>query len=155
LRLLPEYLPGDAVLVLLDPKRTMDRAEEVRTQADEAMQASWATAAEGATAPVEGVAYRPLRRVLDGAGRALVRLGALAAGAPAWGWRWSPRATCTAPGARPASRPACRRRGAAPPTPAARSPSRSCSPATSWSTPCTASAATSAWSTAASAAPSG
>jgi transcription-repair coupling factor (superfamily II helicase) len=82
LRLLPSYLPGDAVLVLLDPKRTMDRAEEVRTQADEAMQASWATAADGATAPVEGVAYRPLRQVLDGAGRARLRLGALDAGAP-------------------------------------------------------------------------
>ncbi|HEU4397852.1 MAG TPA: transcription-repair coupling factor, partial [Actinomycetota bacterium] len=83
LRLLPEYLPGDALLVLLDPKRTMDRAEEVRTQADEAMQASWATAAEGATAPVEGVAYRPLRRVLDDAGRAVLHLGALDSGAPA------------------------------------------------------------------------
>jgi transcription-repair coupling factor (superfamily II helicase) len=82
LRLLPEYLPGDALLVLLDPKRTMDRAEEVRRQADEAMQASWATAAEGATAPVEGVAYRPLRRVLDDAGRVVLRLGAFDSGAP-------------------------------------------------------------------------
>ncbi|HEX8135771.1 MAG TPA: CarD family transcriptional regulator, partial [Actinomycetes bacterium] len=82
LRLLPDYLPGDAVLVLLDPKRTLDRAEEVRIQADEAMQASWATAAEGATAPVEGVAYRPLPRVLEGAGTALLRLGAFDSGAP-------------------------------------------------------------------------
>jgi transcription-repair coupling factor (superfamily II helicase) len=82
LRLLPEYLPADAVLVLLDPKRTTDRAEEVRTQADEAMQASWATAADGATAPVEGVAYRPLAQVLGDAGRALLRLGALDSGAP-------------------------------------------------------------------------
>ncbi|MFL6297724.1 MAG: transcription-repair coupling factor, partial [Actinomycetes bacterium] len=29
---LTAYLPGDAVLVLLDPKRTLDRAEEVRRQ---------------------------------------------------------------------------------------------------------------------------
>jgi transcription-repair coupling factor (superfamily II helicase) len=72
---LTAYLPGDAVLVLLDPKRTLDRAEEVRRQADEAGQASWGGAAEGATAPVEGVAYRPLEEVLDEAGRALLRLG--------------------------------------------------------------------------------
>ncbi|MDP9208741.1 MAG: transcription-repair coupling factor [Actinomycetota bacterium] len=72
---LPAYLPGDAVLVLVDPKRTLDRAEEVRSQADEAAQASWGSAAEGATAPVEGVAYLPLERVLEEAGRAVVRLG--------------------------------------------------------------------------------
>ncbi|HZA80047.1 MAG TPA: transcription-repair coupling factor, partial [Actinomycetes bacterium] len=72
---LPAYLPGDALLVLVDPKRTLDRAEEVRRQADEAMQASWGSAAEGATAPVEGVAYRPLDEVLDRAGRAQLRLG--------------------------------------------------------------------------------
>ncbi|HET6750503.1 MAG TPA: CarD family transcriptional regulator, partial [Actinomycetes bacterium] len=83
LRLLPSYLPGDALLVLVDPKRTLDRAEEVRSQADEAMQASWATAADGATAPVEGVAYQPLRRVLDGAGRPQLRLGPFDSGAPA------------------------------------------------------------------------
>jgi len=67
---LPAYLPDDALLVLLDPKRTLDRAEEVRRQADEASQASWASAAEGATAPVEGVAYRPLEREI---GRASCR----------------------------------------------------------------------------------
>ncbi|HEX5877719.1 MAG TPA: transcription-repair coupling factor [Actinomycetota bacterium] len=72
---LPAYLPGDALLVLVDPKRTLDRAEEVRRQADEASHASWASAAEGATAPVEGVAYRPLEEVLEEAGRALLRLG--------------------------------------------------------------------------------
>ena len=72
---LPAYLPGDALLVLVDPKRTLDRAEEVRHQADEAAQASWGSAAEGATVPVEGVAYLPLERVLEEAGRALVRLG--------------------------------------------------------------------------------
>jgi transcription-repair coupling factor (superfamily II helicase) len=83
LRLLPSYLPGDALLVLADPKRTLDRAEEVRSQADEAMQASWATAADGATAPVEGVAYHPLRRVLEGAGRPLLRLGPFDSGVPA------------------------------------------------------------------------
>ena len=75
LRPLPTYLPTDALLVLVDPKRTLDRAEEVRIQADEAAQASWGSAAEGATAPVEGVAYRPLEEVLEGAGRALLRLG--------------------------------------------------------------------------------
>jgi transcription-repair coupling factor (superfamily II helicase) len=72
---LPAYLPGDAVLVLVDPKRTLDRAEEVRHQADEAAQASWGSAAEGGTAPVDGVAYRPLEEVLEEAGRALLRLG--------------------------------------------------------------------------------
>ena len=75
LRPLPTYLPADALLVLVDPKRTLDRAEEVRIQADEAAQASWGSAAEGATAPVEGVAYLPLAEVLEGAGRALLRLG--------------------------------------------------------------------------------
>jgi len=75
LPLLPAYLPDDALLVLVDPKRTLDRAEEVRRQADEAMQASWGSTAEGGTAPVEGVSYRPLEEVLDGAGRALLRLG--------------------------------------------------------------------------------
>ena len=72
---LPAYLPGDAVAVLVDPKRTLDRAEEVRRQADEAAQASWGSAAEGATAPVEGVGYRPLEEVLERSGRALLRLG--------------------------------------------------------------------------------
>ncbi|HEV2873326.1 MAG TPA: transcription-repair coupling factor, partial [Actinomycetota bacterium] len=72
---LPAYLPGDAVLVLVDPKRTLDRAEEVRSQSDEAAQVSWGSAAEGATAPVEGVGYLPLDDVLEGAGRALLRLG--------------------------------------------------------------------------------
>ncbi|HYY79563.1 MAG TPA: DEAD/DEAH box helicase, partial [Actinomycetes bacterium] len=72
---LPGYLPDDAVLVLADPKRTLDRAEEVRHQADEAMQASWVTAAEGGTVPVEGVAYRPLGEVLDGSGGTVLRLG--------------------------------------------------------------------------------
>src|SRR4029453_4512214 len=33
---LTAYLPGDAVLVLLDPKGTLDRAEEVRRRADQA-----------------------------------------------------------------------------------------------------------------------
>jgi transcription-repair coupling factor (superfamily II helicase) len=82
LRPLPAYLPGDAVLALVDPKRTLDRAEEVRHQADEAMQASWTTAAEGSTAPVEGVAYRPLEQVLADAGRALLRLGPFDSGDP-------------------------------------------------------------------------
>jgi transcription-repair coupling factor (superfamily II helicase) len=79
---LPAYLPGDAVLALVDPKRTLDRAEEVRHQADEAMQASWATAAEGSQAPMEGVAYRPLEQVLADAGRPLLRLGPFDSGDP-------------------------------------------------------------------------
>ena len=80
---LPDYLPAGSVLVLVDPKRTLDRAEEIRKQAEEAMQASWATAAEGGRAPVEGAAYKPLEQVLEGSGRARVRLGALDAGSPA------------------------------------------------------------------------
>jgi transcription-repair coupling factor (superfamily II helicase) len=80
---LPDYLPASAILVLVDPKRTVDRAEEIRAQAEEAMQASWTSAAEGGTAPVEGAAYQPLERVLERSGRALLRLGALDAGAPA------------------------------------------------------------------------
>jgi transcription-repair coupling factor (superfamily II helicase) len=80
---LPDYLPDGAILVLVDPKRTVDRAEEVRKQAEEAMQASWATAAEGGRAPVEGAAYQPLEQVLEGSGRALLRLGALDAGGAA------------------------------------------------------------------------
>src|ERR687887_574379 len=39
------------------------------------MQASWVTAAEGGTVPVEGVAYRPLGGVLDGSGGPVLRLG--------------------------------------------------------------------------------
>jgi transcription-repair coupling factor (superfamily II helicase) len=80
---LPDYLPTGAVVVLVDPKRTVDRAEEVRKQAEEAMQASWATAASGGRAPVEGAAYQPLEQVLGASGRDLVRLGALDAGGPA------------------------------------------------------------------------
>src|SRR6266536_566731 len=79
---LPDYLPAGSVLVVVDPKRTVDRAEEVRKQAEEAMQASWGTAAEGSTAPLEGAAYRPLDQVLERSGRARVRLGALDAGRP-------------------------------------------------------------------------
>ena len=80
---LSDYLPAGAIVVLVDPKRTLDRAEEIRTQAEEAMQASWTSAAEGGSAPVEGAAYQPLERVLERSGRALVRLGALDAGDPA------------------------------------------------------------------------
>jgi transcription-repair coupling factor (superfamily II helicase) len=79
---LPDYLPDGAIVVLVDPKRTLDRAEEVRAQAEEAMQASWTSAAEGGRAPVEGAAYQPLDQVLEGSRRALVRLGALDAGSP-------------------------------------------------------------------------
>ena len=78
---LPAYLPGDALLVLVDPKRTLDRAEEVRHQADEAAQASWGSAAEGATVPVEGVAYLPLERV---SGRPAGPWSASARSTPAW-----------------------------------------------------------------------
>ncbi|HVD13893.1 MAG TPA: transcription-repair coupling factor [Actinomycetota bacterium] len=75
LRLLPDYLPDGAVLALVDPKRTLDRAEEVRVQAEEAAQASWTAAAEGGRAPVEGAGYRPLADVLDGSGRPVLRVG--------------------------------------------------------------------------------
>jgi transcription-repair coupling factor (superfamily II helicase) len=75
LRLLPDYLPADAVLALVDPKRTGDRAEEVRVQAEEAAQASWTAAAEGARPPVEGAGYRPLADVLAGSGRPVLRVG--------------------------------------------------------------------------------
>jgi transcription-repair coupling factor (superfamily II helicase) len=75
LRLLPDYLPSGAVLALVDPKRTLDRAEEVRAQAEEAAQASWTAAAEGGRAPVEGAGYRPLAGVLGGSGRPVLRVG--------------------------------------------------------------------------------
>jgi len=75
LPLLTSYLPADAILVLANPKRTLDRAEEVRKQADEAMQSGWGTAAEGATAPVEGAGYHPLDEVLRTSGRAVLRVG--------------------------------------------------------------------------------
>src|SRR4029450_5861036 len=65
----------DPVAGRVDPKRTVDRAEEVRSQADEASHASWGSAAEGATAPVEGVTYRPLEEVLEEADQVLLRLG--------------------------------------------------------------------------------
>jgi transcription-repair coupling factor (superfamily II helicase) len=77
---LPDYLPAGSVLVVVDPKRTIDRAEEVRKQAEEAMQASWGTAAEGGAAPVEGAAYQPLEQVLERSERSRVQLGALDAG---------------------------------------------------------------------------
>jgi transcription-repair coupling factor (superfamily II helicase) len=79
---LPDYLPAGSILVLVDPKRTIDRAEEVRLQAEEAMQASWGTAAEGGTVPVEGASYLPLAEVMARSGRAQVRVGALDAGSP-------------------------------------------------------------------------
>jgi len=82
LRLLPDYLPGGAVLALVDPKRTGDRAEEVRVQAEEAAQASWAAAAEGGRAPVEGAGYRPLAEVLAGSGRPVLRVGPFDPGGP-------------------------------------------------------------------------
>ncbi|HEX2438624.1 MAG TPA: transcription-repair coupling factor, partial [Methylomirabilota bacterium] len=74
-RLLPDYLPADAVLALVDPKRTGDRAEEVRAPAEEAAQASWTAAAEGGRPPVEGAGYRPLADVLAGSGRPVLRVG--------------------------------------------------------------------------------
>src|SRR6266498_2726842 len=82
LRLLPDYLPAGAVLALVDPKRTVDRAEEVRLQAEEAAQASWAAAAEGGRAPVEGAGYRPLAEVLAGSGRPVLRVGPFDPGGP-------------------------------------------------------------------------
>src|SRR6266542_2670331 len=75
LRLLPDYLPAGAVLALVDPKRTVDRAEEVRLQAEEAAQASWAAAAEGGRAPVEGAGYRPLAEVLASSSRPVLQIG--------------------------------------------------------------------------------
>jgi transcription-repair coupling factor (superfamily II helicase) len=78
----PAYLPAEAVLVLVDPKKTLDRAEEVRVQAEEALQASWTTAAGGARAPVEGAGYLPLDEVLAGSARTVARVGALDAGGP-------------------------------------------------------------------------
>jgi transcription-repair coupling factor (superfamily II helicase) len=85
LPVLPDYLPADAVLAVLDPKRTHDRSEEVRAQADEAMAASWVNAAEGGRTPVEGAAYLPLDGVLLHAlrsrpGRALLEVGPFAEG---------------------------------------------------------------------------
>ena len=74
LPLLTDYLPKDALLVLADPKRTLDRAEEVRKQAEEAMQAGWGTAAEGAPAPLEGAGYHPLDEVLRTSGRVVLRV---------------------------------------------------------------------------------
>jgi transcription-repair coupling factor (superfamily II helicase) len=85
LPLLPEYLPADALIAVIDPKKTADRADEVRAQADEALQASWVTAAEGGRAPVEGAAYQPLDEVLRGSGRARVEIGPFAADEPAKG----------------------------------------------------------------------
>jgi transcription-repair coupling factor (superfamily II helicase) len=77
---LPDYLPRDAILAVVDPKRTFDRADEVRTQADEAVQASWLSAAEGGRAPVEGAAYQPLHKVLAEAHRTVLEVGSFAAG---------------------------------------------------------------------------
>ena len=75
---LPDYLPGNALLTVIDPKKTADRAEEVRAQADEAMQASWVTAAEGGRAPVEGAAYQPLDEVLAASNRRVLEVGPFA-----------------------------------------------------------------------------
>ncbi len=80
---LPGYLPDDAVLVVVDPKKTLDRAEEVRAQAEEALQASWTTAAEGGRVPVQGAGYLPLDAVLAGAGRTVLRVGPFDSGSPA------------------------------------------------------------------------
>src|SRR6266496_1331022 len=74
-------------MVVVDPKRTHDRAEEVRAQADEARAASWVTAAEGGRTPVEGAAYLPLDAVLlhsvrggQGKARGLLEVGPFAEG---------------------------------------------------------------------------
>ena len=80
---LPAYLPAGAVLVLADPKRTLDRAEELRHQAEEAARAAWATAGEGGPAPLEGPAFRPLEAVLAASGRTVVHLGPFDPGASA------------------------------------------------------------------------
>ncbi|MCA1833667.1 MAG: transcription-repair coupling factor [Actinomycetota bacterium] len=54
LPILRDLLPSSTKLVVLDPKRTFDRADEMIREVDELAAAGWAAAAEGATAPAGG-----------------------------------------------------------------------------------------------------
>ena len=60
---LRELLPADARVVVLEPKRTADRATEMAREVEELRAAGWAAAAEGARPPAEAT-YADLDRAL-------------------------------------------------------------------------------------------
>ena len=63
---LREFLPPDTRVLVVEPKRTADRAAEMAREVEELREAGWATAAEGALPPAEGT-YATLDRALGGA----------------------------------------------------------------------------------------
>ncbi|MDP9442944.1 MAG: transcription-repair coupling factor, partial [Actinomycetota bacterium] len=81
MELLVDLLPKDTVVVVCDPERVRSRAHDLVATSLEFLQASWAAAAGGGTAPIDlgGAAYRSL---------ADVRMHALTSGR-AW-WSLSP-----------------------------------------------------------------
>ncbi|MGH2728685.1 MAG: CarD family transcriptional regulator, partial [Actinomycetota bacterium] len=60
---LRELLPLDARVLVVEPKRTADRAAEMAREVEELREAGWASAAEGAVAPAEGT-YATVERAL-------------------------------------------------------------------------------------------
>ncbi|HVF05386.1 MAG TPA: transcription-repair coupling factor [Frankiaceae bacterium] len=75
--LLVEELPAGAHVLVCDPERVRARAEELTRTSEEFLEASWAAAAGGGTAPVDlgAAAYRPVEDV---------REAATATGVPWW-----------------------------------------------------------------------
>lgn len=65
-----DYLPRGSHVLVAEPKRTRDRAGEMRAHAEEAARAAWSSAAEGAVAPIaaEGLGYWDFDEVLDRSG---------------------------------------------------------------------------------------
>jgi transcription-repair coupling factor (superfamily II helicase) len=67
---LRDLLPGTTRVLVLEPKRTADRATEMAREVEELREAGWQAAAEGARAPSEGT-YADLDRALGGSRAAL------------------------------------------------------------------------------------
>ncbi len=67
---LRELLPPETHVLVVEPKRTADRAAEMEREVEELREAGWTAAAEGAVAPAEGT-YASLERALGGRRAAL------------------------------------------------------------------------------------
>jgi transcription-repair coupling factor (superfamily II helicase) len=67
LRLLVDELPRDTVVLVCDPERVRTRAHDLVATSQEFLEASWATAATGGTAPVDlgSAAYKSLVEVRE------------------------------------------------------------------------------------------
>ena len=67
---LREMMPAETRVLVVEPKRTADRAAEMEREVEELREAGWAAAAEGAVAPAEGT-YATIDRALGGRRAAL------------------------------------------------------------------------------------